>query len=166
MHTVVALVAVAILGGACYAVSPLGNGQHHWDAFSSLASIIDYAPTPTPTPTPRPTATPLPAPTQPPLPPNPGGNVVVADIEAVFGPYSWSALAIARCESGYYPYAYNPTPVGWSHAEGVFQILYPSTWDTTPYSGYSPYNYDANIHAAYDIFVRDGYSWREWQCQP
>jgi hypothetical protein len=24
----------------------------------------------------------------------------------------------------------------------------------------------ANIHAAYEIFKRDGYSWREWACKP
>jgi hypothetical protein len=173
MHTLIALLAVAVLGGACYAAVPLGNGQRHWNPFSNLASIVDYAPTPTPTPTPRPIPTqrpvlayhPTPKPVSTyvyiPAPPNPGSNAVVAEIEAVFGPYSSSALAVARCESGYDPNAHNP-----SGAEGVFQIMYPGTWDTTPYASQSPYNYVANINAAYYIFVRDGYSWREWQCQP
>jgi hypothetical protein len=164
MHMAVTLLAIAVLGGACYAAAPLSNGQHHWDPFSNLASIVDYAPTPTPTPTPRPVFVYHPVQSSyvyNPPPPNPGSNAVVADIEAVFGPYATSALAVARCESGYNPYAYNP-----SGASGVFQIMYPSTWDTTPYASESPFNYDANIHAAYYIFVRDGYSWREWQCQP
>jgi len=91
---------------------------------------------------------------------------VAGMINQVFGPYSGSAMRVAQCESGLNPNATNPQPVGNSHAEGVFQILYPSTWSTTPYAGSSPYNAWANINAAHSIFVRDGYSWREWQCQP
>lgn len=91
-----------------------------------------------------------------------GNNTSVAGIiYQVFGPYAPSALSIARCESGLNPGAYNSS----SHASGIFQILYPSTWSSTPYSGYSPFNAWANINAAHAIFVRDGYSWREWQCQ-
>lgn len=92
-----------------------------------------------------------------------GGNntSVTGMIYQVFGPYAPSALTIARCESGLNPGAYNSA----SHASGLFQILYPSTWSTTPYAGYSPFNAWANINAAHSIFVRDGYSWREWQCQ-
>jgi Transglycosylase SLT domain len=91
-----------------------------------------------------------------------GNNTSVAGtIYQVFGPYAPSALNIARCESGLNPGAYNAA----SHASGIFQILYPSTWSSTPYSGYSPFNAWANINAAHTIFVRDGYSWREWQCQ-
>ncbi len=99
--------------------------------------------------------------------PAPGGsNASVAGmIYQVFGPYASSAMNIARCESGLNPNAYNSTVIGDSHAAGVFQILYPSTWSGTPYASYSPYNAWANINAAHTIFVRDGYSWREWQCQ-
>jgi hypothetical protein len=93
------------------------------------------------------------------------GGSVESMIESVFGSYAGEALSVARCESGYNPGAYSPIWVGNSHAEGVFQILYPSTWDGTFYSGYSPYNAWANIHAAYQIFARDGYSWREWVCR-
>jgi hypothetical protein len=96
---------------------------------------------------------------------NPGTQGVIDEIRSVFGPYSAQALTIARCESSYNPNAYNPTPVGGAHAAGVFQILDTSTWRTTSYAGYSPYNASANIHAAYQIFQRDGYSWREWQCR-
>ena len=93
------------------------------------------------------------------------GGSVQSMIESVFGPYAGEALSVARCESGYNPSAFNPIWVGNSHAEGVFQVLFPSTWDGTSYSGYSPYNAWANIHAAYQIFARDGYSWREWVCR-
>ncbi len=91
---------------------------------------------------------------------------VASMIYAVFGPYAPSAMNVARCESGFNPSAYNPQPVLGSHAMGVFQILYPVTWNTTPEAGASPYDAHANILAAHAIFVRDGYSWREWQCQP
>ncbi len=90
---------------------------------------------------------------------------VASMITQVFGPYAASALSVARCESGLNPGAYNPTAIGGSHAAGVFQILYPSTWAGTPQAGASPYNAMANILAAHSIFVRDGYSWREWVCR-
>src|ERR1700681_1795720 len=59
------------------------------------------------------------------------GGSVVSMIQQVFGPYAGSALAIARCESGFNPGATNPLAIGNSHAAGVFQILYPSTWSGT-----------------------------------
>jgi len=91
----------------------------------------------------------------------PSNGSVTSEIQAVFGPYAGAALAVARCESGYNPSAYNAS----SGASGVFQFLY-STWLTTNYAGYSRFNAWANINAAHQVFVRDGYSWREWQCQP
>ena len=93
-------------------------------------------------------------------------NSVAAMIYKEFGPYGRAAVRVATCESGLNPSAYNPISVGGSHAMGVFQILYTSTWYTTPQARYSPYNARANIRAAHYIFVRDGYSWREWVCQP
>jgi len=93
-------------------------------------------------------------------------SAVAATIYRVFGPYSWGAIRVAMCESGLNPYAYNPYSSGGSHAEGVFQILYPSTWMGTSQAAYSPYDATANILAAYSIFARDGYSWREWSCRP
>jgi len=89
------------------------------------------------------------------------------EIRAVFGRrYANQALAVARCESGFNPNARNPMAIGGAHAAGVFQILDTSTWYTTSYGRYSPYNASANIHAAYQIFHRDGNSWREWACRP
>lgn len=82
-------------------------------------------------------------------------------IRAVFGPYAGQALNVARCESGFNPNAVNRS----SDAEGVFQFL-ASTWRGTSYAGYSRFNASANIHAAYQVFTRDGHSWREWQCKP
>ncbi len=87
-------------------------------------------------------------------------------INEVFGPDAPSAQRIAMCESTLNPNAVNSTPIGGSHAEGLFQILYPSTWSTTSQAGASPFNARANAIAAHEIFVRDGHSWREWACQP
>jgi len=85
---------------------------------------------------------------------------VASMIYQVFGAYGSAAINVARCESGLNPGAYNP-----SGAAGVFQIM-PGTWAGTSEAGQSPYNAFANIVAAHQIFVRDGYSWREWTCQP
>ena len=83
---------------------------------------------------------------------------IPAMIDQVFGAYGPAAINIARCESGLNPNAYNP-----SGAMGLFQIM-PGTWAGTSEAGASPYNAEANIIAAHEIFVRDGYSWREWVC--
>jgi hypothetical protein len=121
-------------------------------------------------PTPTPTNTPIPAPpssaTGRGTAPDPGRAVIIAEIERVFGAYAPGALNIARCESGYDPNAWNPIRILGSHASGVFQILYPSTWNGTSYRNRSPFDYVANIAAAHEIFVRDGYSWRQWECRP
>lgn len=115
-------------------------------------------------PTPVPTS-PNPAPTSPTPPPVPSGQgSVAAMIYQIFGPYAAGALQVAKCESGLNPGAYNPVSNGGSHAAGVFQILYPSTWMNTSEASSSPFNARANILAAHEIFVRDGYSWREWSC--
>ncbi len=99
-----------------------------------------------------------------PVPTSPGQATVIAMINQVFGSYAAGALQVARCESGFNPLAYNPISNGGSHAEGVFQILYPSTWRGTSEASSSPYSAMANILAAHQIFVRDGYSWRVWSC--
>ncbi len=115
------------------------------------------APATVPAPVTHSVTTPAPAPIAP-------SSSVTGMIEQIFGASAPEALNIARCESGLNPGAYNPTSIGGSHAAGVFQILYPSTWAGTPEAGASPYNAWANIEAAHAIFVRDGYSWREWTC--
>lgn len=82
-------------------------------------------------------------------------------IRQVFGPYGDGAVRVAMCESSMNPNAYN----GVLGAAGLFQII-PSTFASTSYAGQSVYDPVVNIKAAYEIFVRDGYSWREWACQP
>ncbi|RAQ97359.1 LysM peptidoglycan-binding domain-containing protein [Thermogemmatispora tikiterensis] len=82
-------------------------------------------------------------------------------IYQVFGSYGAQALSVAQCESSLNPYATNSS----SGAAGLFQFL-PSTWATTSQAAYSPYNAAANIRAAYEVFARDGFTWREWSCQP
>ncbi|MBA3824603.1 MAG: LysM peptidoglycan-binding domain-containing protein [Ktedonobacterales bacterium] len=103
-------------------------------------------------------------------PPAQSGGNVQALINSTFGKYAGAASRIARCESGFDPNAHNSIAVYYNgrylgHAMGVFQIV-DATWASTSYAKYSPYNAWANIHAAYEIFQRDGYTWREWQCQP
>lgn len=93
-------------------------------------------------------------------------NPVVSMIQQVFGPHAQAAISVARCESSLNANAYNPRGISGSHSMGVFQILYPSTWRGTSQAVRSPYNPIANIVAAHDIFVRDGYSWRAWVCRP
>jgi hypothetical protein len=157
-RVVVLAAVVATLFAALAVASPAGTGVGLDSALRAYANAMPWiAPTPTPTPPPNPqTASGA----------NPDKAAIIADIQAVFGPYSAGALNIARCESGYDPNARNTIAIGNSHAEGVFQILYPSTWNGTSYHNYSPYNSWANIRAAYEIFKRDGYSWREWACRP
>lgn len=86
-------------------------------------------------------------------------------IDEIFGPYAASAKHVAMCESTMNPNATNPISIGGSHAAGLFQVLYPSTWRTTSQAHMSPYNARANIIAAHEIFARDGHSWREWVCR-
>jgi hypothetical protein len=153
-----------VLFSALTLASPLGHSAAFASSFQSYANAVRWVPTPTPTPKPKPT--PVPVVYAPPAGANPGQQAVINEIVAVFGSYAQGALNVARCESGYDPNAYNGYAIGGSHAEGVFQILYPSTWSGTTYAAQSPYNYVANIQAAHQIFSRDGYSWREWACQP
>lgn len=151
---IVALAGIVVAVFGALAISaPLGAQGGLGGAFQAYANAAPWS-------APKPTATPRPV-----TGANPGQQAIIDDIQAVFGPYAPGALNIARCESSFDPNAYNATPVAGSHAQGVFQILYPSTWNTTSYRDYSPYNSWANIRAAYEIFKRDGYSWREWACK-
>lgn len=96
-------------------------------------------------------------------------RAIIEEIALVFGPDSQAAqgaVNVAYCESGYDPHNRNPISVAGSHAEGVFQILWPSTWQTTSFASQSPYDQHANILAAHQIWERDGHSWGEWCCQP
>ncbi|HEX7734129.1 MAG TPA: LysM peptidoglycan-binding domain-containing protein [Ktedonobacteraceae bacterium] len=82
-------------------------------------------------------------------------------IYQVFGQYGAGAVRVAMCESTMNPNAYN----GILGAAGLFQII-PGTFGSTSYAGQSVYNPEVNIRAAYEIFARDGYTWREWACKP
>ena len=75
--------------------------------------------------------------------------------------YGWpcgEALAVAECESTFNPNAYNQ-----SGASGVFQLMMPlHAWRL---EGESPFNADANIKAAYGLYIEQG--WWPWkQCWP
>jgi hypothetical protein len=85
-------------------------------------------------------------------------------ISSVFGPYASQAIKIVDCESNFNTNAVDTTSVNGSNATGLFQILYPSTWSSTSYASGNPKDAMTNIKAAYEIFKRDGYSWKEWAC--
>lgn len=89
---------------------------------------------------------------------------VATMINTEFGSYAPAAMQIAKCESGLNPQAVNQQKVGNSQATGIFQILYPSTWNTTSYANASPTDPATNVQAAHEIFTRDGNSWHEWDC--
>lgn len=156
----VAIIALAVLIGGVTTATPLGQNIAGATGFDAYANAIPWIPTATPKPKPKPQLN------VPNYANDPGKLAVANEIKAVFGSYSGGAINVATCESGLDPNARNTTPIGNSHAEGVFQILYPSTWNGTSYRNSSPYDFVANIHAAYEIFKRDGYSWREWACKP
>jgi hypothetical protein len=154
LWTVAGVAVVIFLLGA----TPLGQASPVGAAFQAYAQSVPWiAP---------PTATPKPVPQKPAPGVNPGQQAIINKITAVFGPYAPGAINVARCESDFDPNAWNSIAIGGSHASGVFQILYPTTWIGTSYARSSPYDADANIRAAYEIFRRDGYSWREWACKP
>lgn len=162
MQFLVAMFTSALLVSTLALTTPLGQSMAAATGgqFAASSSAFLFVPTPTATPKPKPSYS------SPSKGVSPGTQVIINDINAVFGQYAAGALNIARCESGYDPNAVNSYPIGNSHASGVFQILYPSTWNTTSYAAYSPFDYDKNIRAAYEIFHRDGNSWREWACKP
>jgi hypothetical protein len=163
--TLVSIIACTIIA-ILYASAPLATEASSHNGNGLFGSGAGMLAAPTLTPTPTPTPIPVVQPTGSGHEPNPGAQVVKDEIAIVFGSYVTGALNIAKCESGYDPNAYNTIAIMGSHAAGVFQILYPSTWKGTSYRNESPYNYKANIRAAYEIFSRDGYSWREWACKP
>ena len=154
LWTVAAVAAIVFLMGA----TPLGQVGPFGGAFQAYAQAVPWVAPPT--------ATPKPVVQRPAPGVNPGQQAIIDKIIAVFGAYAPGAINVARCESDFDPNAWNTIAIGGSHASGVFQILYPSTWNGTSYARYSPYDADANIRAAHEIFVRDGYSWREWACKP
>ncbi len=166
MHLALVSISFCVALAIFYAASPLTVGASNKFGDFLAASNARALPTATPTATPTPLAVTQAGGYGGGSAPNPGTQAIINEIKSVFGPYAGGALNVARCESGFDPNAWNPISVMGSHAEGVFQILYPITWDGTSEARYSPYVADANIHAAYQIFSRDGDSFREWACQP
>jgi hypothetical protein len=71
----------------------------------------------------------------------------------VYGVPVRGLLALGWCESRHSPAAYNATALGGSHASGWTQILFPSTWSTTPYRHLSPFDPATSALAA-------GFIWR------
>ena len=85
-------------------------------------------------------------PDEPALPANTAGGDIVSIIYAAAAAYGQDGnalLAVAQCESGLNPGAYNAS----SAASGLFQFL-PGTWATTPSAGASIFDATANANAA------------------
>lgn len=104
----------------------------------------------------------LPAPSSQPSTPSGAGVGIQKLILDSFAPLgsgaqSW-AIRIAKCESGYNPFAVN----GSSGASGLFQFL-PSTWAHSPWAGQSPFDPVANAQAAAWLYSRSGPA--AWQCK-
>jgi hypothetical protein len=142
MRVSLAAVLAGLLLVTLFAVTPLtvgaSGGANTFLANVGLATLPTATPTVTPTPDPYYGNAPV---------PDPGKAVIVAKIQQVFGSYSDQAMRIVACESQFDTNNYNPISILGSHAEGIFQILYPSTWNGTPYRNYSPYDWNYNIPA-------------------
>ena len=85
-------------------------------------------------------------PSEPVVPVDGGGGDIVSIIYAAAAAYGQDGnalLAVAQCESGLNPGAYNAS----SAASGLFQFL-PGTWATTPYAASSIFDPWANANAA------------------
>ncbi len=82
---------------------------------------------------------------------------VINMITSIFGAYGTQAAEIAAAESSLNSTAINAS----SGASGLFQIM-PATFKSTSYANGDILDATTNIKAAYEIFKRDGYSWREW----
>ena len=80
-----------------------------------------------------------------PAPADAGGDVVsiIYAAAAAYGQDGNAMLAVAQCESGLNPGAYNAS----SAASGLFQFL-PGTWATTPYAASSIFDPWASANAA------------------
>lgn len=93
----------------------------------------------------EPAAVAEPAVAEPAAPAAVGGDVVsiVYAAAAAYGQDGNALLAVASCESGLNPGAYNAS----SGASGLFQFL-PGTWASTPYGGSSVFDASANANAA------------------
>ncbi|MFN8516248.1 MAG: SH3 domain-containing protein [Thermomicrobiales bacterium] len=94
-----------------------------------------------------------------PAPTSSGNPIIDIITEAAlkYGQNPQAMLAVARCESGLNPNAYNAR----YGASGLFQFL-PGTWRTTPFASYSIFDAWANANAAAWMWSvgRRG----EWSC--
>lgn len=126
-------------------------GAHIRSSQGNVQSIIihdlaaDGAPTPEPTPVPVPT-------------PEPDATVYAQSIPDIICSEPWpcsTALAVAQCESGLDPNAYNPV----SGASGLYQLL--MSYHAWRLHGASPFDPQANTDAAYSLYEEQG--WGPWQ---
>lgn len=135
-------------------ISPLATEQAAKHSHTLNYKVLLF---PTPTPTAMPTPTPVPKfddPTQ---------KAIRKEIHNVFGEYAPKALLLLSCENpSLNPTATNVNNDEWNSTDwGVFQIN--DHWQKI----YNPAfltDYTINIRIAYNIFVRDNYSFKLWTC--
>lgn len=93
-----------------------------------------------------------------------------ASVIDIIRSYDWPddyAIAVADCESGFDPLAWNPFPVYLDgiehHATGVMQVLIPlHLWR---FEGASPYDPAANVRVAYQLWLERGFQpWNSGGC--
>lgn len=84
------------------------------------------------------------------------GGDVEAYILSVFGADGPTAVAVATCESGLDPSAYNP-----SGASGVFQIM-PATALAVGTDPALLFDWEVNVDTAYRLYQEQG--WAPWVC--
>lgn len=107
------------------------GGTRGWASTQYLSSSVQAAPE---------------TPAEPALPAGTAGGDIVSIIYAAAAAYGQDGnamLAVAQCESGLNPGAYNAS----SAASGLFQFL-PGTWATTPYAGSNIFDPVASANAA------------------
>ena len=84
-------------------------------------------------------------------------------IGEVFGVHAETALAVAKCESGFNPYVVNDNPRTGDYSVGVFQInIYGSLALNRPSEAWLK-DYKNNINHAYKMFQSRG-GWKDWTC--
>ena len=128
----------------------------------TTAPPTTVAPTTAPPTTAPPTTAP-PTTTPPPPPPPPSGSAVEAMIRSAFGAQGDNAVAVARCESGLNPTAYNPAGPYY----GLFQIgaHHASNFQAVTGVSLAQGGRQAGPNVQYAKWLYDHSGWGQWGCR-
>lgn len=108
-----------------------------------------------------PTVTPSPAPTVVSTNDNPSYTRIAAEIKRVFGPDTPKAMKLLSCENSSLNPSITNTNAGGSIDYGVFQIN--NYWQKINNEAFLK-DYTINIRIAYNIYTRDGDTFKLWTC--